>query len=139
MRRLLLLALPIALLACGGDDNSTAPTLASLAGTWNLTTVNGAPLPFTVASTASAKTEILSEVVTVESNGTFTQLLQPRNTINGQATVTTLPSSGTIALSGNLVTVNVTGSGTLSGTLNSNTMFTVVDPTTGATFVFVKQ
>lgn len=141
MRRYMLLALPIALLACGGDDSSTTtPTLASLAGTWNLQTVNGSPLPFTIASNGTAKTEILSQVATVGSNGTFTEVTQTRTTISGQISVMTLPSSGTISLSGTLVTITVSGSGTSTGTLNSNTMLTVNDPTvTGGVFVFVKQ
>jgi hypothetical protein len=140
MRRLMLLMLPIALMGCGGSDNSTTgPTLASLSGTWNLQTANGTPLPFTVSSAGGIKTEILSSVVTVAANGTFTQVSQFRTTINGQISLMTLPSSGTISLSGTLVTVTVTGSGAGTGTLNSSTMFTVTDPTTGALFVFVKQ
>ena len=139
MRRFLLLMLPIALAACGGSDNSsTGPTLASLSGTWNLQTVNGSPLPATIASSGSVKTEILSQVATVDANGNFTEVTQTRTTINGEATLTTLPSTGTISLNGNLVTVNVTGSGAGTGTLNSSTMFTVDFATIG-TFVFVKQ
>ena len=140
MRRFALLALPFALLACGGDDNPTsAPTLASLAGTWNLQTVNGVPLPYTISSSGGVKNELLSQVATVASNGTFTEVTQTRTTINGQISVMTLPSSGTISLSGNLVTITVTGAGTSPGTLNSNTMFTINEPVTGGVFVYVKQ
>ena len=58
MRRLLLLALPLALMACGSDSDTTV-TVATLAGTWNLTTANGAALPFTITTTP-AKVELLS-------------------------------------------------------------------------------
>lgn len=140
MRRFMLaMLLPIALMACGGSDNSTTgPTLASLAGTWRLQTVNGSPLPVTIASSGTVKTEILSQVATVDANGTFTEVTQSRTTIGTDVTVNTLPSTGTISLNGNLLTVTVTGSGAGTGTLNSSTMFTVDFATIG-TFVFVKQ
>jgi len=139
MRRLMLLALPLALAACGGSDNSsTGPTLASVAGTWNLSTVNGAPLPYTISNNGGLKTEVLSAVTIVTANGTFNEVQQIRTTFNGQATVTSLPTSGTFSLSGTLVTLNITGSGTLSGTLTNSTTFAVTDPT-GAIYVFVKQ
>lgn len=140
MRRLMLLALPLAI-ACGSDNNSTTgTTLASLAGTWNLQTVNGSPLPFTASNVGGAKVEILSEVTTVSANGTFTQVTTERTTINGVASTQTLPAtSGTIALTGSLVSVTIAGSGTATGTLNNSNTFTITDPTTGAIFVFVKQ
>jgi hypothetical protein len=139
MRRFILFMLPIAIMGCGGSDNSTSsPTLASLSGTWKLQTVNGSPLPATIASSGDVKTEILSQVATVDANGTFAEVTQTRTTIGTQVTLSALPSTGTISLSGNLVTVNVIGSGAGTGTLNSSTMFTVNFATIGA-FVFVKQ
>jgi hypothetical protein len=42
-------------------------------------------------------------------------------------------------VSGTLVTVTLTGSTAVSGTLISSTQFSFPDPTTGAIFVFVKQ
>ena len=138
MRRLLLLALPLALMACGSDSDTTV-TVATLAGTWNLTTANGAALPFTITTTP-AKVELLSASVVVGSTGAFTGTEQTRTTIGtGTPTVATLPIAGTISLSGTLVTVTLTGSTAVSGTLLSSTQFSFPDPTTGATFVFVKQ
>jgi hypothetical protein len=140
MRRFFLLALPLALIACGSDSNAnTGPTLASLAGVWSLQTVNGQALPFTLSSAGGVKVELLSQVATVAANGTFAQVTTTRTTVNGTATTNALPSAGTFSLSGNLITVTVTGSGNATGTLNSSTQFTITDPTTQAQFVFKKQ
>jgi hypothetical protein len=137
MRRLLLLALPLSLMACGSDSGTTI-TVATLAGTWNLTTANGTALPFTIATTP-AKVELLSASVVVTSTGAFTGTEQTRTTVGtGTPTTATLPIAGTISVSGTLVTVTLTGSAAASGTLISSTQFSFKDPTTGATFVFVK-
>jgi hypothetical protein len=138
MRRLLLLALPLGLMACGSDSDTTPITVATLAGTWNLTTANGAALPFTITTTP-AKVELLSASVVVLSTGAFTGTQNIRTTMNGTATPSTLPFAGTISVSGTLVTVTLTGSTAVSGTLISSTQFSFPDPTTGAIFVFVKQ
>ena len=138
MRRVLLLAaLPVALMACGSDNNT--PTVVSLAGTWNLTTANGAALPFTISNTAAGKVELISASVVVGATGAFTGSESIRTTVNGTATNSTLPLAGTISVSGTLVTVTLTGSVPVSGTLTSTTQFSYTDPTTGAAFVFVKQ
>ncbi len=140
MRRLLLLALPFALLACGSDSSSTTGvTLAQLAGTWNLQTVNGAALPFTISNTGGVETDLLSLVEVVQASGAFTGTEVVKVTAAGQAMVDTLPESGAVSLSGSLVTVTLTGSAAAAGTLISNTSFSFKDPTTGGTFVFVKQ
>lgn len=140
MRRLLLLAaFPVALMACGSSNDNT-PTVVSLAGTWNLTTANGAALPFTISNTATGKVELLSAQVVVGATGAFTGTESVRTTPTGQAAQTTsLPLAGTISVSGTLVTVTLTGSVPVSGTLTSTTQFSYTDPTTGAAFVFVKQ
>jgi hypothetical protein len=136
----MLLALPFALIACGSDNNGTTGiTLASLAGTWSLQTANGAPLPVTIATTPQ-KTEILSIVENVQANGSFTGTTVTRITpVGGVAMVDTSASSGTFSLSGNLVSITLTGSITIPGTLISATSFSFTDPTSGALFVFVKQ
>ena len=139
MRRLLLLAtLPLVLMACGSDNNT--PTIVSLAGTWNLSTANGTALPFTISNTGGTKIELLSASVVVAATGTFAGTEQIRTTVGSAAPVTTTSNlAGTIAASGTLVTVVITGSGTVTGTLTGTTQFSYIDPTTGATFVFVKQ
>src|SRR5262249_3478521 len=140
MRRLLLLAPPpLALMACGSDNDNT-PTVISLAGTWNLSTANGAALPFTISNTGGTKVELTAASVVIAADGSFTGTESIRTTVGtGTPTTSTLNVSGTVVASGTLVTVTLTGSAAVQGTLTSTTQFSYKDPTTGATFVFVKQ
>jgi heat shock protein HslJ len=123
MRRLVSLALALAVVACGSDDSSTTPTNSSVAGTWTLQTVNGAALPYT-ASPAPTKVEILSNTVTATSAGTWTSATQVRTTIGTQAPVTaTQNDAGTYTLSGNNVAINSTANGAIgTGTISGNTL-----------------
>jgi lipocalin-like protein len=136
MRRLVCFALVFAALACGGDDTTT-PTQASVAGTWTLQTINGSPLPFTLA-TSPAKIELLSSVVNVTANGTWTSTTTNRTTFNGQATTTTSTDAGTYTLSGNNVAIlsNTAGSTAQAGAVNGNTLTLSQQ---GFVFVYTKQ
>ncbi|HWJ16667.1 MAG TPA: hypothetical protein VNS10_23175 [Gemmatimonadaceae bacterium] len=136
MRRLVSLALVFAALACG-DDDTTAPTQASVAGTWSLQTVNGSPLPFTIATTP-AKLEILSYVVNVSANGTWTSSQQVRTTFGGSVTTNTNTDGGTYTLSGNnvAITSNTAGSTVQAGVIAGNTLTL---SQSGFIFVFTKQ
>jgi hypothetical protein len=136
MRRLLATGLTVAtvLLAGCNSDDTTGPTQSSIAGTWNLTTVNGSGLPFTIQSTP--KIEVMGDQLVVSASGSFTETRQLRVT-NG-ATVTTQTSSdaGTYSLNGTNATFvfnsGITGAGTVS-----NGTLTVALP--GFSFVFQKQ
>jgi hypothetical protein len=136
MRRLVCLALAFAALACG-DDETTAPTQASVAGTWTLQTVNGSPLPFTIA-TSPAKLEVLSYVVNVSANGTWTSSQQIRTTFGTTVTTNTNTDGGTYTLSGNNVAIisNTAGSTVQTGVINGNTLTLTQS---GFIFVFQKQ
>lgn len=68
MKRFLMVALAVALSACGSDNNSVTPTV-SLFGNYSLRTVNGFPLPFTFSDGSS----VTSDVLTLNSDGTFTE------------------------------------------------------------------
>jgi hypothetical protein len=83
MRRLipaLLAGLVLSATACGGGDSSGP---ASIAGTYTLQTVNNAPLPFTTSEDATYKAEILSWVVTLNDNNTYSHVFRGRSTDNG--------------------------------------------------------
>jgi len=120
MRRTLAIvctAAAVFLAGCGSDD-STSPTQASVAGTWNLTTVNGASLPFTIQATP--KIEVLSDQLVVSANGTFTESTQTRTTNGTSVTLQTVPDGGTYSLNGTAATFifndGTTGAGTVTAT-----------------------
>ena|SRR5438067_7463471 len=134
--RVLTLALLLVGVSCGGDS-PTAPTLASVAGTWSLQTVNGGALPFVVSQTSTSKLEVISDVLIVALGGTFTETTTIRTTQNGAVSTQAQADAGTFVLNGTAVafTFNSDGS-TGTGSLSGNTM-TVTD--LGFAFVYKKQ
>ena len=124
MRRLALLVLSLAI-GCG-SDSATDPvsTPASLAGTWSLHDINGILLPIVLTQTSTTKTEMLSDVVTATTAGTYTQVTQVRTTMNGQVTMSSASDTGTYTLTGSAVVVRSGGGSTINGTVKGNT-FTI--------------
>lgn len=137
MRRVTaLLALALSsVVACHGSD-TTAPA-ASLAGTWNLTTVNGAPLPFT-AQAANPKIEVLNDQIVGTAAGTFTENGSLRITdATGAVSSQPIVDSGTWTGSGTAVSFRFDSDGsTGTGTITGNT-FTVAG--NGYSNVYIKQ
>src|SRR5438552_2700382 len=93
MRKLLpLFALIATIAACGGD--ATSPASASIAGTFQLKTVNGSPLPFTFQS-GTTKAIVTSDVLTVADGGTWAEQGNFTITVNGQTTNQVISDGGT--------------------------------------------
>jgi hypothetical protein len=67
--RYLIAMLAAASLATACANDATSPSV-SIAGTWNLRTLNGSPLPYAVASNAS----IMSEQLMLNTDGTYTDV-----------------------------------------------------------------
>src|SRR5512143_4038223 len=96
-------AILLPLLAACGGDSSTAPR--TVAGTWELQTVGGAPLPFLLYQTSSAKTELVGAVIEMAETGTYTEALLIRATQStGQASSSSIPYAGSYTLSGTAIT-----------------------------------
>ena len=72
--------------ACGSD--TTAPDPRSAIGSYHLKSVNGTALPFLSVQSGTMKTEIISEVITLNGDGTFSDVETVRTT-NGSAIATT--------------------------------------------------
>jgi lipocalin-like protein len=137
MRRLLALLLLTAIsgTACGGDSG-TNPTPASLAGTWNLSTINGAPLPF-VLQAVGPKIEVLSDQIVAAAGGTFTETGSGRVTDAGVVTIVPITDSGTWTISGATVTFRFDSDGFIgTATLSGNTFTVAVG---AVSQVYVKQ
>jgi hypothetical protein len=137
MRRILAVVCTAAMafVAGCGSDSPTTPTQASVAGTWNLTTVNGAQLPYTLQA-ANPKTEVLGDQLVVLANGTFTESTQLRYTSGTTVTTETVPDGGTYTLNGTSATLNFSDGSATAGTLSGNS-FTIAVP--GLSLVYQKQ
>ena len=120
MRRMLAILGTVATAVLVGCDSNgtTVPTENAVSGTWNLASVNGAPLPYVMQSTP--KIELMSDQLVVSANGTFTQASQVRITNGGTITNENRNDAGTYTLVGTAATFifngGATGAGTVSGT-----------------------
>jgi hypothetical protein len=128
MRRLLGLVLLLTSVACS-KDSSTNPTTASLAGTWNLSTVNDLPLPFLLqefdplATTPTPKIELLSDQIVATASGTFVETASARITDANGPLAVSFSDNGTWALNGNTINFHFASDGsTGTGTLSGNTL-----------------
>lgn len=119
MRRVIAIVCTAATVLLAGCDSNgtTSPTENAVSGTWNLSTINGSPLPFTLQSTP--KIEVLSDQLVVSSNGTFTESRLLRFTNGPAVTTQTATAAGTYTLSGTAAAFifndGTTGTGTVSG------------------------
>ena len=141
MRRLIvapIAALVLSLLSVSGcgSDTSIAPTQVSVAGTWNLSTINGLPLPFTIQA-ANPKIEYLNEQLIVSTSGTFTQTYSARYTTNGVVSTQAFADAGTYVLNGTAATFRFNSDGSSgTGTVSGSTL-TVAEG--GYSQVYTKQ
>lgn len=133
MRRLGFLLLTAVLIGCG-SDSSTGPSSATIAGTWNLQSINGTTLPFTLAQTGANKIELTSDIIVVSGTGSFTQTSTLRTTDNGQVTTQSVADAGTYTLNGSAVTLRWNSDGSIStGSWVGNTITATGD---GLAFVY---
>jgi hypothetical protein len=116
--------------SCGGGDKSTGPTV--VAGTYTLQTVNNSPLPFTTSEDATYKAEILSWVITLKDDNTYSDIFHGRSTDNGQVADNTLTSSGTYTQTGSTLNLfDPVENSNLEATIQGNTLAIVVEGPTG--------
>lgn len=107
--------------ACGGgDDGVNEP--ASIAGTYNLETLDGQSPPVVVLDEPGFKLEILSGNFVLTANGTFTTNVVFRLTDESGASTESESFSGTYTVSGSTVTFNYSDGDTDSATLAGNTL-----------------
>lgn len=132
IRRAFLAVLSVFVLAACGDD-STGPG-SSIAGTYQLQTVNGQQVPATVVQAGNNKTVIASGSLILNQNNTFFAAMTIESTVNGLVDSETQASTGTYTR--NNTSIQFTSEGkTVTGTLSGNTL-TVSD--TDMTLVYKK-
>ena len=112
--------------ACGGD--STQPTISE-AGSYNLTSVNGQSLPFTITGTTLGTVVIQSATVALRPNNPPTFTATITGTAGGSASTTLVNAAGTYVRSGNALTFTATGSPIpFTGTFDNNGHIVVALP-----------
>ena len=132
--RLLTVGGLVALAAC---SDSSGPD-ATIHGTYTLRTVNGQTLPATIFQDASGRFDITGGTLTLNSNGTFTDVVMFR-IVSGTTTITDQASgTGTFAEAGNTVTFTTTDGETYTMTRSGGTLTQVVSEE-GLTFTIVYQ
>jgi hypothetical protein len=133
MTRLLLGLAMLFSLACF-DDYSTS--VGTITGAYTLRTINGAPLPYTIDVNASTRKEIVDDVITLFSGGTYSRTQHANITVSGQTTSQTNTESGPYQPLGTSVTLTPSGGGpTTITTIDGRTM-TLVE--SGITWTFRK-
>ena len=122
LRRLVLL-LTLATLGACGSDSSTSPTADGIEGTYSLRTVNGLTLPFTIQSGPNSLT-LESDVITIAGNGSWTESIAYRQTINGQTSNGTEADGGAWVRAGTSVTLqsSVNGGTAYSGSYGNGSL-----------------
>lgn len=133
MRRLLVLAMSLAITAAGCSD-STAPQNA-LSGNYTLRSIQGVQTsPWVIYQEPSFKEEVLSSTIAIDANGNFTTTTQLRDTYTGSPSTTyTDQYYGYWTLSGDQVSLTDTSGPTpytYYGTVSGNTI-TVSSPSVG--------
>jgi hypothetical protein len=110
----------LAVLAACGSDAGTG-VRASVTGTYQLSTVNAQPLPFTESS-SGALVKITAGQLVAQSDGTFSEAITRSTTPPGGATTTqTTTTTGTYTVGNQVIVFTYGGSaGTALGSLISN-------------------
>lgn len=143
VRRLLpVLAIAVVMLfasACGSDGGgtTTTPLVTSVAGTWNLKTVNAVSLPFTLQA-SDPKVELLARQYVIASNGTYTYSSSTRNTeLDGSSTSARQTDAGSYVLADNFVAFTSASDGSMVIASVTATSMTIVAGT--YTQVYTKE
>ena len=121
MRKLLAVLIGIAIMAACGD--STGPSETNISGTYELQTINGQNLPFTLLIVGTYQLEIAAGSVTINANGTYEESTTVREIDGSSTTTTTETSSGTWTRTNNAVTfVDGEDQTSLTGALSGSTL-----------------
>lgn len=119
--------------ACGGGDGINDPV--SIAGTYNLETIDGQAPPVVVFEEPGLKVEIVSGNFILNANGSFTTTIGWRITEGTQVSTDSETFPGTYTVTGSTVNFAYSDGDTDSATLAGNTL-TFTDG--GSTAVFRK-
>jgi hypothetical protein len=116
------------------DDYSTG--VGTITGAYTLRTINNSPLPYTINVNATTQKEIIDDMITLFSGGSYSRTQHSNTTVSGQTTSETYTESGGYVLLGTSVTLNPTPSGRSTITTIEGRTMTIVED--GITWTFMK-
>jgi hypothetical protein len=116
------------------DDYSTG--VGTITGAYTLRTINNSPLPYTINVNATTQKEIIDDMITLFSGGSYSRTQHSNSTVSGQTTSETYTESGGYVLLGTSVTLNPTPSGRSTITTIEGRTMTIVED--GITWTFMK-
>jgi hypothetical protein len=116
------------------DDYSTG--VGTVTGAYTLRTINGSALPYTITVDASTRKEIIDDMITLFSGGSYSRTQHANITVSGQTTSQTNTEAGAYALLGTSVTLVPSPSGRSTITTIEDRTMTIVE--NGITWTFMK-
>jgi hypothetical protein len=116
------------------DDYSTS--VGTVTGTYTLRTINGSALPQTITVNATTQKEVIDDMITLFSGGTYSRTQHANTTVSGQTTSETNTESGGYLLLGTSVTLNPSPAGRSTVTTIEGRTMTLVE--SGITWTFMK-
>jgi hypothetical protein len=132
----LVLVATLLLAACGGDSGTGPATTATVAGTYNLTTVQGKSLPYRVYSETNYSLDVARGSMLLNSNGSFTAAMRSEERVQSYLSVYDDTATGTWVLNGSKIDITTSDGLKQSAVLSGKTL-TVTDSTTVVPLVFV--
>jgi hypothetical protein len=133
MLRVLLGLVILASVGCF-DDYSTG--VGTVTGAYTLRTINGSALPYTIDVDASTRKEIIDDMITLFSGGSYSRTQHANITVSGQTTSQTNTEAGAYVLLGTSVTLSPSPSGRSTITTIEGKTMTIVE--NGITWTFMK-
>jgi Lipocalin-like domain len=134
MHRALAIVVILVAIACG---DSTGPTPASVAGTWNLQAVSGNSLPYTLSQSQVVVTQISGGAIVATRARTFTDTITVKTIANGQTTTAKYADAGTYSLSGTAISFVFKSDGSTGTTVLRGDSVTLVSD--GLSLLYTKQ
>ncbi len=123
MRTIPLLAITLTLAACGHDSVGPSADPPTIAGSYNLTTVDGLVLPFTVLDLGAYQAKLASGTLTLSADGTYSLELGIRIEDSGNVRMASSTDGGLWNVTGQTLTLASTrGDISRTGTVSGNMM-----------------
>jgi hypothetical protein len=123
MRTIPLLGIVLTLAACGHDSTGPSPTLSAVPGTYDLTTVDGHVLPFTVLDLGAYRAKLASGTLSLSTDGTYSLELGIRIEDSGNIRTAADSDGGLWNVNDNAITLASTqGNSSRTGTVSGDVM-----------------